>query len=71
MITENNLKQCWVFFTKGRPPIRIQADTHLEACREFYRQNPDFHLRELIDIKEAKIKKSSKEWFKDNKIVKW
>jgi hypothetical protein len=65
------MKSCWVFFTKGRPPIRIKADNHISACEEFYRQNPDFHLRELIDIREAKIKTSNKEWFKDNKIVKW
>ena len=71
MITETNMKSCWVFFTKGRPPIGIQASNHIEACDKFYEQNPDFHLRELLDIREAKIKTSSNEWFKDNKIVKW
>lgn len=68
---ENQLRSCYVFFTKGRPPIRIQAPNQLVACEEFYRQNPDFHLRELLDIREAKIKTSSREWYGDNKIVKW
>ena len=71
MTTETNVKSCWVFFTKGRPPIRIQAENQIKACEKFYEQNPDFHLRELLDIREAKIKTSSNEWFKDNKIVKW
>ena len=71
MSTETNVKSCWVFFTKGRPPIRIQAENHTKACEEFYRQNPDFHLRELLDIREAKIKTTQQQWFGDNKIVKW
>ena len=71
MTTETNVKSCWVFFTKGRPPIRIQAENHTKACEEFYRQNPDFHLRELLDIREAKIKTTQQQWFGDNKIVKW
>lgn len=71
MTVESNLRQCYVFFTKGRPPIRIQAPDHITACEEFYRQNPDFHLRELLDIREAQIKTPSKQWFGDDKIVKW
>ena len=71
MKTENNLKQCWVFFTKGRSPIRVQADNHLEACREFYRQNPDFHLRELLDIRYADPRREMKHWLEDDNIVKW
>ena len=71
MKTETDLKSCYVFFTKGRPPIRIQADNHIEACEKFYAQNPDFHLRELLDIREAKIKTPSSVWMGDNKIVKW
>lgn len=68
---DTDLKSCWVFFTKGRPPIRIQAENHTKACEEFYRQNPDFHLRELLDIREARIKTTIKDVFGDNKIVKW
>jgi hypothetical protein len=71
MTAETNLKQCWVFFTKGRPPIRIQADNHLQACREFHSQNPDFHLRELLDIREAKVGRKTRVWLEDNNIVKW
>ena len=66
-----DLKSCFVFFTKGRPPIRVQAPDQLKACEKFYEQNPDFHLRELLDIREAKIKTPSREWFRDNSIVKW
>jgi len=66
-----DLKSCFVFFTKGRPPIRVQAPDQLKACEKFYAQNPDFNLRELLDIKEARIKTPSSEWFMDNKIVKW
>ena len=66
-----DLKSCFVFFTKGRPPIRIQAPDHIKACEKFYEQNPDFHLRELLDIREAKIKTPSSEWINDNSIVKW
>jgi len=68
---ENQLKSCYVFFTKGRPPIRIQAPDQLKACEEFYRQNPDFHLCELLDIREANIKTPSSKWFGDEQIVKW
>ena len=66
-----DLRSCFVFFTKGRPPIRVQAPDQLKACEKFYEQNPDFHLRELLDIREAKIKTPSREWFRDNSIVKW
>ena len=66
-----DLKSCFVFFTKGRPPIRVQAPNQLKACEIFYEQHPDFDLRELLDIREATIKTPSKEWFVDNKIVKW
>jgi hypothetical protein len=66
-----DLKSCFVFFTKGRPPIRVQAPDQLKACEKFYAQNPDFKLNELLDIKEARIKTPSSEWFVDNKIVKW
>jgi len=66
-----DLKSCFVFFTKGRPPIRVQAPDQLKACEKFYEQNPDFNLRDLLDIREAKIKTPSSEWFKDNSIVKW
>ena len=66
-----DLKSCFVFFTKGRPPIRVQAPDQLKACEKFYAQNPDFRLNELLDIKEARIKTPSSEWFVDNKIVKW
>jgi hypothetical protein len=66
-----DLKSCFVFFTKGRPPIRVQAPDQLKACEKFYAQNPDFKLNELLDIKEARIKTPSSEWFLDNKIVKW
>lgn len=65
------MKKCWVFFTKGRPPIRIQASDHLKACEMFYEQNPEFHLRELLDIREAKVKRKTKTWLEDNRIVKW
>jgi hypothetical protein len=66
-----DLKSCFVFFTKGRPPIRVQAPDQLKACEKFYEQNPDFKLNELLDIKEARIKTPSSEWVVDNKIVKW
>jgi len=66
-----DLRDCYVFFTKGRPPIRIQAPDQLKACEKFYAQNPDFHLNELLDIKEARIKTPSRTWFGDDKIVKW
>jgi len=66
-----DLKSCFVFFTKGRPPIRVQAPNQLIACEKFYKQHPDFHLRELLDIREASIKTPSREWFGDEKIVKW
>ena len=65
------MKSCWVFFTKGRPPIRIQAENQIKACEDFYQQNPDFHLRELIDIREAKIKRKTRTWLEDDRIVKW
>jgi len=68
---DTDLKSCFVFFTKGRPPIRVQAPDQLKACEKFYEQNPDFKLNELLDIKEARIKTPSSEWFVDNKIVKW
>ena len=68
---DTDLKSCFVFFTKGRPPIRVQAPDQLKACEKFYAQNPDFKLNELLDIKEARIKTPSSEWFMDNKIVKW
>lgn len=65
--TENNLKQCWVFFTRGRPPIRIQAASQIEACKKFYEQNPDFHLRELLDIRQANINRKKQIWLKGTK----
>ena len=65
------MKSCWVFFTKGRPPIRIQAENHLDACREFYRQNPNFRLSELIDIREAEVRRKTRSWLEDTRIVKW
>ena len=68
---DTDLKSCFVFFTKGRPPIRVQAPDQLKACEKFYEQNPDFKLNELLDIKQARIKTPSSEWFVDNKIVKW
>lgn len=68
---DTNLRSCYVFFTKGRPPIRIQAPNQLQACEKFYAQNPDFQLCELLDIREANIKTPSCEWFGDDKIVKW
>ena len=52
-----DLKSCFVFFTKGRPPIRVQAPDQLKACEKFYEQNPDFNLRELLDIREATLEK--------------
>jgi len=64
------LKQCYVFFTKGRPPIRIQASNQLKACEKFYQQHPDFHLRELLDIREAEVGRRTKTWLEDNRIVK-
>lgn len=66
-----DLRSCFVFFTKGRPPIRIQAPNQLKACELFYEQHPDFHLRELLDIREANIKTPIKVAFGDDKIVKW
>ena len=66
-----NLKSCYVFFTKGRPPIRIQAPNQLKACEMFYEQNPDFHLRELLDIQEAEVGRRTRTWLEDNRIVKW
>lgn len=65
--TENSLKSCFVFFTQGRPPIRIQASSELEACEKFYAQNPDFHLRELLDIREANINRKKQLWLKGTK----
>lgn len=59
-----DLKSCFVFFTKGRPPIRVQAPDQLKACEKFYEQNPDFKLQELLDIREADIKKHKDLWLK-------
>ena len=59
-----DLKSCWVFFTKGRPPIRIQAPDHISPCKKFYEQNPDFHLRELLDIRKANINRKKDLWLK-------
>jgi hypothetical protein len=54
---DTDLKSCFVFFTKGRPPIRVQAPDQIKACEKFYAQNPDFKLRELLDIREATLEK--------------
>jgi len=53
----------YIFFTKGRPPKRIKATNHIEACEKFYEQNPDFHLSELkhIEVK-PDMKGKRKEW---------
>ena len=60
-----DLRSCFVFFTKGRPPIRVQAPDQLKACEKFYEQNPDFKLRELLDIREASIEKKHQSlWLK-------
>jgi len=44
---ETNLKSCYVFFTKGRPPIRIQAEDQLKACEEFY---PGAIMKKLVNM---------------------
>ena len=64
---ESDLKQCFVFFTRGRPPIRIQASSEIEACEKFYSQNPDFQLRDLLDIREANIDRKKQLWLKGTK----
>ena len=53
----------YIFFTKGRGPKRIKAVDHIKACEQFYAENPDFHLRELIHIehKPNKLNKHN-EW---------
>lgn len=54
----------FIFFTKGRPPRRYKAENHIKACEQFKADHPDFHLRELLDIKEAKIKRK-KHWLEE------
>lgn len=60
----------FVFFTKGRSPKRIKAENHIKACELFYEQNPDFHLSELLDIREANTKQPGKNWLGDSRLVK-
>ena len=52
----------FIFFTKNRPPKRVRADTHIEACDRFFAENPDFHLSELIDIKTARTLEEKRKW---------
>jgi hypothetical protein len=39
----------------------------LEACEIFRSQNPDFHLSELLDIREANINRKKSIWLKGTK----
>jgi hypothetical protein len=64
---DTDLRHCWVFFTRGRPPARIQASSQFEACEIFRSQNPDFHLSELLDIREANINRKKSIWLKGTK----
>jgi len=53
----------YIFHTKGRKRKKIKAENHIQACEKFKEQNPDFHLRELIDIEHVDSKKHKrKEW---------
>jgi len=53
----------YIFFTKNRPPKRVKAENHIQACEKFYAENPDFHLSELkhIEVK-PEDKGTHKEW---------
>lgn len=58
---------CFVFFTKGRPPKRYMAKNTTHACEQFYAEHPDFHLSELLSIKVANPGRKKTHWLEFNK----